>query len=63
MKCCEIRWELRVSPWAIFRVVLLDGKFFCFLNIHCSCIFFVLFFLSVCYCGISDILLSKFPEM
>lgn len=28
MKHCEIRCELRVSLWAISRVVLLDGKFF-----------------------------------
>lgn len=46
MKHCEIRCELRVSLWAISRVVLLDGKFFFFLSIHCWVVvvgFFVLF--------------------
>lgn len=63
MKHYEIRCELRVSLWAISRVVLLDGNFF-FLKYSLlgggGGFFFVL---SVCYCGIFGILLSKFPEM
>lgn len=64
MKHCEIRCELRVSLWAISRVVLLDGNFFFFFKYSLlgggGGFFFVL---SVCYCGIFGILLSKFPEM
>lgn len=54
MKHCEIRCKLRVSLWAISRVVLLDGKFFFFFfkkSTHCWVVvgwlvvvgFFVLF--------------------
>lgn len=72
MKHCEIRCKLRVSLWAISRAVLLDGKFFFFFFKKYSLLGggwlvggggFFCFVLSVCYCGIFGILLSKFPEM
>lgn len=65
MKHCEIRCKLRVSLWAISRVVLLDGNFFFFFKYSLlgGGGGFFCFVLSVCYCGIFGILLSKFPEM
>lgn len=46
-----------------FQGSLVGWEVFLFFKYSLLMYFFCFVFLSVCYCGIFDILLSKFPEM